>query len=81
MRIHVIQHDKRLPKKPNMIISVDAEKHLKKNPISIPNENPQQTKNRKELFQPDICIYKKPTANLPLMVKKNKNKKSLDAFP
>lgn len=34
-------------------------KSIWQNSNSIPNENSQQSRNRNEVSQPDICIYKK----------------------
>lgn len=45
------------------------QKSIWQNPTSISNENSLQTRNRKELYQPDICICKKKkksTANIIL---------------
>lgn len=35
------------------------QKSIWQNSNSIPNESSQQSRNRKEVSQPDVCVYKK----------------------
>lgn len=47
-----------------MIISTNAEESIKQNPISIPDQNCQQTRNKREFPNPDKGHLQKTSNNI-----------------